>query len=88
MILQVFSIRDRAVDAFMTPFFHTHVGGAMRLFTDEINNPQSQTGIGKHPVDYDLYHLGSYDDSSGKFVLLDAPRQVAIGKDLKQQAAS
>lgn len=80
MILQVMTIRDRVADAFDRPSFHTSVGAAARGFGDEINRPESITK--NHAEDYDLYHLGTYDDSDASFKLFDKPRQVAIGKDL------
>lgn len=80
MHIQVVSIYDRALDAFSRPVFVNSVGQAIRSFGDEVNNVQSE--MSKHPDDYDLYHLGSFDDSSGKFVCLDEPKQLALGKQL------
>lgn len=80
MKIQILSIRDRAVDAFMQPMFFATPGAGIRAFSDEINRQDSS--MNKHPEDYDLYHLGEYDDATGKFAGLEAPRQVAIGKDL------
>jgi hypothetical protein len=86
MIYQVCAVRDRAVDAFMPPVFVAHIGQAMRNFGDAING-KDQTPFSSHPEDYDLYHLGSYDDSSGRFLQPDeGPRQIAIGKDLRTKS--
>lgn len=65
MILQMFTVFDRAVQAFGRPFFVTHSGAAIRSFTDEVNNPQSE--FHKHPDDYDLYAIGEWDDNTGIF---------------------
>lgn len=81
-ILHVCSVRDRAIDAFGQPFCVTAVGSAIRSFTDEVNNPKSDL-VAKHPDDFDLYLLGTFNDESAKFDLLDSPRQIAVGKDLK-----
>lgn len=78
MKLQVFSIRDRAVDAFMRPFFAQSVSAAIRSFTDMLG--ESESPAAKHPEDYDLFHLGAFDESSGLFET-GVPHQVAIGKD-------
>lgn len=79
MRYKVFSIRDRAADLFCQPFYSHSTGAAVRSFTDEINNPQGN--FYKHPEDYDLYELGTFDDEFGQFTT-DNPRQVCVGKDV------
>lgn len=83
MNLYVVAVRDRASDVFGSPYFVVSVGAAVRSFGDEINREDAQNPCYKHPEDYDLFLLGSYDDNIGKFVNTDdGPRQIAIGKDL------
>ena len=82
MRYKVLAVRDRAIDAFGQPFFTSSVGGAIRGFSDEINRPADNNQLNKHPEDFDLFLLGEFDDSNGKFDTSD-PQQVAIGKDLK-----
>lgn len=83
MKLVIVAIRDRAVNAFGTPFFVTHIGGALRSFQDEVNRKdvEGKNQLAHHPEDFDLYELGAYDDATGAFELLERPRQVAVGKD-------
>lgn len=81
MILQVLCVRDRAADVFGTPFFSAAVGSAVRSFSDELNSKDGKSQLAAHPEDFDLYYLGTYDDSRAEFFCKD-PRQVAIGKDL------
>lgn len=78
MIYFVVAIRDRAADVFGQPVFVSSIGGAIRSFGDEVNNPESQ--IHKHPGDFDLYELGTFDDNTAQFTC-STPRQIAIGKD-------
>lgn len=80
MIREICAVRDRAVDAFGQPIFVVAIGEAVRSFTDEVNNAQSP--FNRHPGDYDLYHIGSFDDASGSVLPLDRPRMVAVGKDV------
>lgn len=82
-VLIVCAVRDRALDAFMQPIFVPAVGLAIRSFSDEVNRPDSP--MFSHSDDYDLYLIGSYDDSVGALVP-ESPRQVAIGKDMKRPA--
>lgn len=63
MKLQILSIKDRALDAFMRPFYAQTEGQGERMFTDLVNEPGSD--MNKHPDDYDLYLLGDWNDSTG-----------------------
>lgn len=80
MQLNVYAIKDRATNAFMTPFFmHAH-GQAIRGFSDNINDAKSTASL--HPEDYDLWYLGTWDDATGNFQIKGAPEQIAIGKNI------
>lgn len=85
MKLQVVSIRDRAIDAFGRPAFVPALGAAVRGFGDEINRAGSE--MNAHPDDYDLYHLGEWDDATGEFTQLKRPEQIAVGKNMKGAGA-
>lgn len=79
MKLQIVAIRDRALDAFMQPWYSPAVGAAIRAFVDEVNRPGAPAN--QHPEDYDLYLLGQFDEQSGTFIQEGPPVQIAIGKD-------
>lgn len=81
MKVMMFAIRDRAVDAYMQPFPSQSVGAAVRMFGDRVNQAAEDNGMYKHPDDYDLYHVFVFDDNTGE-VSENAPRMVAVGKDL------
>lgn len=80
MKLRVCTIFDRGVQAHGRPFFVPHTNAAMRAFTDEVNNTQSD--LFKHPADYDLFELGEFDDSTGRFELLIEPRFLVTGSSV------
>lgn len=87
MKLNVVAIRDRALDAFMQPWYSPAVGAAIRAFVDEVNRDGSPPNL--HPEDYDLYLLGQFDEQSGTFIQEGPPTQIAIGKDsLRKPKAS
>ncbi|QCQ84841.1 nonstructural protein [Blackfly microvirus SF02] len=65
MILEVYTIYDKAVKAYMQPFYVRARGEALRSFTEAVNDPAKP--FGKYAVDYLLVALGSFDDSSGVF---------------------
>ena len=75
-------VRDRGIDAFGVPFFMAAIGQATRSFADEVNTQKEGNMLSKHPEDFDLYHLGYYDDSAARFELLDSPRVLVRGTDV------
>lgn len=83
MILKVFSIRDSKAEVFNTPFFQKTHGEAERNFKQLISDEKSTPH--KYPDDFDLYHLGEYDDSTGKMTTLDTPQHMVKAVQLKQQ---
>lgn len=79
--MQIFAIKDRALNAFMQPFPAPTIGAAIRAFADGIND--GSTPMNKHPDDYDLWHISSWNDNTGKYTELEqGPTQVAIGKNM------
>jgi hypothetical protein len=80
MILYVIAMRDRVANLYGQPVYVANLGSAIRGFGDQINDPTSP--MNKHPDDYDLYELGTFDDEAGTFVNLPQPRQLALGRDL------
>lgn len=70
MILRMYSVRDKAVDAFLQPFFVRAKGEAVRSFLDAVsNNAQFRS----HPHDYDLYDIGKFDDNTGLLMPNESP---------------
>lgn len=63
MHVNAYSIRDVKADVFHAPFFLPTDGAATRAFSDVANDTNTQ--IGRHPADFTLYHVGSFDDSNG-----------------------
>lgn len=86
MKTQCVAIHDRALDAFGRPFYVQTIGQAVRSFQDELNRAHDENNLYKHPEDFDLYHLGEYDDQTGQHTNNEEPTQIAIGKHLKQGA--
>lgn len=78
--LVVVAVRDRAVDAFMNPFVVPSVGMAMRSFSDECNAKDSP--MNKHPADYELHHLGFFDQESGEFLPNNDRKMLAVASNM------
>ncbi len=64
MKLHAYTIYDVASGIYMRPFFSQADGLAIRGFTDISTDAEHE--IGKHPEDYTLYRMGSFNDTTGK----------------------
>lgn len=74
MKLGVYTVLDKAVGAFLQPFFARSTGEALRSFGDAVNG---QSGpFSNHPHDFTLYQLGDFDDGSGIFTVGEPHRIV------------
>lgn len=65
MKLHAIAVRDLATETFGRPFFVPHPAQAVRSFTDEVNNPESE--VSRHAKDYELWSLGRYEETTGLF---------------------
>lgn len=68
MILNVYTLFDTKALIFNTPFFAVNDGVAKRMCADLASD--ANTTVGRHPADYVLYRLGTYDDNLGSFDLV------------------
>lgn len=65
MIQQIFSVFDVKTEEYSAPFYSPTLAAGERAFGDVLGDPESV--LAKHPEDYQLYHLGSFDTESGRF---------------------
>ena len=80
MITQVYSIYDKAAQAYITPFFMHNKALAMRAFQDNVN-AKDENNISKHPEQFSLFCLGEYNDSTGQITPKE-PELVATALEL------
>lgn len=83
MDMCVMSVFDTASGVFARPIFVASVGAGIRMFSDEVNRAVADNVMHGHPSDFQLWHLGQFNDQFGSFVLLDAPKRVATGSEVK-----
>lgn len=79
MILKVFAIHDHKAEAFLQPFFSNSIGNALRAFGDAVNDEKYP--FYKHPEDYSVYEIGSYDDSVALLDALVPVKMLALATD-------
>ena len=86
MIRHILCVKDRALDAYLIPFYVPSVGVAERSFSDEVVSKDSP--MRAHPEDYDLYYVGTYDDSDCRMSLFDQPKLVMRAQDVSFESAA
>lgn len=79
MVLRAFSVYDVKSDTYSAPFFKGTVGLALRDFADLVSD--KSTTPGRHPEDFKLVELGSFDDSNGQLTSHDVPVGLGFGTD-------
>jgi hypothetical protein len=85
MLMYMFTVRDAADQLFGRPFYCHNVGHALRGFTDQVNDPQDgQNDLFKHTADFELYELGTFDDSTAEIITYDKPKPVCTGLSVKK----
>lgn len=83
MKIQVLSVQDLVSKTYGTPYYSVSIGSAIRGFTDEINRADENNLLYKHPNDFNLVHLGSFDDDLGLFELFSYPETLITGFNSK-----
>lgn len=63
MVFNVYSIFDNKARCFSRPFFAVNADVATRSFGQVAND--LSTEIGRHPTDFTLFCIGSFDDELG-----------------------
>lgn len=74
MITNVFSIFDTKTGLYMQPFYMRTQGEAMRALMSVMQDVNHN--FAKYPSDFVLFRLGTYDESSACFEMLNAPHSV------------
>lgn len=81
MKLNVYSIFDSKVKAYMQPFMAQTNGQALRMFEDTVRD--EKTVLNKHPEDYTLFGIATYDDLTGKYENLATPDSLGVAIEYK-----
>ena len=72
MILKIFVIFDSKAGAYLPPFFMHAEGQATRAFSNMANDRSTQIGL--NPEDYTLFEVGTFDDNTAQFEMLESKR--------------
>lgn len=83
MELQMYTIRDSKAGTYSQPFYAHNKPVAERHLHRMVKDPNSM--VCQFPEDYDLYELGTYDDSTGLVKTLDTPKHLHKAIDFKDR---
>lgn len=76
MLFGVFAIYDSGISTWLTPLYFRNKGEAIRWWAEVCNNPEAK--ISKHPADYTLFEVGTWNDDNNSFNLLAAPVKLGL----------
>lgn len=74
------AVYDIATSTYARPFCVNHTAQAVRSFSDEVNRSDSE--VGRHAADYELWELGNFDDTTG--LTTSNPVRICRAIDLKK----
>lgn len=87
MIQHICAVYDRAAQLYWRPFTVRRPSEAVRGFSDEVLRQAADNQMFHHPEDFDLYCLGTIDDSTGRLSGYDLPVQLARAQDVRFPSA-
>lgn len=64
----MYSVFDSKMARFANPFIADNDASVIRSFADAVNDPDPKNGWNKHPEDYSLFFIGSFDPVKGELV--------------------
>jgi len=68
MKMVLVSVFDSVAKIYGRPFVVQSEGSAVRAFSDEVNRKDGTDDLHKHPADFSLLSVGTFDDSTGEIV--------------------
>lgn len=71
----VLSLKDAKADTFSPPFFQVNRASALRVLSDLVADERST--VSRHPEDFALFELGTFDDVTGMITSYDMPRHLS-----------
>lgn len=80
MKINAYVIFDHPAKLYNKPFYLLNDNVAKRAMQDLINDPQ--TDIARHPTDFSLWFIGTYDDTTATFCPVDTPQIICRAHEL------
>jgi hypothetical protein len=77
MLLQIFCVFDSKARNYGMPFFTQNRGTAIRGIQLQLQQ-DGNSMLAKYPSDFDLFHVGNFDDESGLFTCPETSNPIFI----------
>lgn len=81
---KLFCVYDSQTTMFGPPILGINKGDVIRQFTVLVNDGQSQ--FSKHPMDFALFEIGDYDESTGSIAPVAVPVRIITANELLSKA--
>lgn len=84
MKLKMYCVYDSTAKAFMNPWYAPNTPSAIRAFADAI---EKDPMIAKHPIDFSLHEIGTFDTNNASIETLIAPVSLGLASEFIRQPA-
>lgn len=84
-LFRIFSVFDSKVCVYLRPVFAQSKGQVIRELSDVVNDPAKQAAFSKHPGDYSLFEIGTFDDATASLVPHIAPERILVLHELVRE---
>lgn len=74
------AVYDTVAKVYAPPFYVNTKGEALRSLSNAVNDKQ-MGDLAKHPSDFILYVIGSFDDNAGLLTAVVPPEKLGIASD-------
>lgn len=81
MIINAYVIFDTKAEIYNKPFYFLNDKIALRAAQDLIDDPQ--TDVHKHPEDFMMFHIGTYEDETAHFKANDKQKCICRFHELE-----
>ena len=82
--MKMYSIHDSKGGFYSNPFYARQNGEAIRSFMNAVDDPSPNNLMHRHPADYSLFEIGSFDDLTGVITPID-PKHLCNGVDIQKE---
>ena len=84
MSVMMFTVYDSKAEAYLPPFNMASKGEAIRAFADCVND--NKHSFSRHPADFTLFLLGSFDEASASITALSTPQSLGVAIEYKDNS--
>jgi len=82
MKLKLFVVYDAKTESYGVPFFRDFTANAIREWQEVASNKSDkQNQIAKFPADFNLFELGSFEQSNGSFDLYETKYSLGLASE-------